>query len=145
MFTALKGGPLRGLRLDRRLSERIDIDPSTAAFQEMLTSDGQLLLGPESAAEWLQDHKRRESDSEFAESCAAFAKWFKRLIACAGLDSREKEVITLRYGADGTEPKTQKQIAKKFGVTRRRIGQIEKNAREKIERHARQKWLPTFP
>jgi RNA polymerase sigma factor (sigma-70 family) len=137
MFTALKGGRLPGLRLDRHLSDRDDID-GDGVFQEFLTSDGRLLLGRESAAEWKRDQERTEVGAEFMQ-------WLNHVIMDAGLDRREREIIMLRYGVDDGEPKTQKQIAKKLGVTRRRIGQIEKIAREKIERHAREKSRPAFP
>lgn len=58
---------------------------------------------------------------------------FNRAMAAAGLGDREKEIIVQRYGVDGDTEKTQKQIAKKMGLTPRRIGQIEKIAREKLE------------
>jgi RNA polymerase sigma factor (sigma-70 family) len=62
------------------------------------------------------------------------AERFNSLMEVAGLDDREREIIKERYGLnDAGKPKTQKQIARKLKLTRRRIGQIEKVAREKLE------------
>ncbi|SRR6266568_1202598 len=57
---------------------------------------------------------------------------FRRVMVDAGLDNREKEIISQRYGVDDGEQKTQKQIAKKLGLTRARVNQLEKIARGKI-------------
>jgi len=56
----------------------------------------------------------------------------------AGLDGREREVILQRYGLDNGELKTQRQIAKSMGLTRARIGQIEKTATGKLEARIRE-------
>ncbi len=41
------------------------------------------------------------------------------------LKEKEREVICLRFGLEGQEPKTLEEIGKKFGLTRERIRQIE--------------------
>jgi RNA polymerase primary sigma factor len=41
------------------------------------------------------------------------------------LPERERQVIELRYGLDGAEPRTLEQVGRTFGVTRERIRQIE--------------------
>jgi RNA polymerase sporulation-specific sigma factor len=51
----------------------------------------------------------------------------------AGLDSREQKVIALRYGMPDGVPKTHRQIGQELRLTRSRISQIEKAAREKLE------------
>jgi RNA polymerase sigma factor (sigma-70 family) len=56
------------------------------------------------------------------------------VLAEAGLDSREQKVIALRYGMFGDVPKTHRQIGEELRLTRSRISQIEKAAREKLER-----------
>jgi RNA polymerase sporulation-specific sigma factor len=63
---------------------------------------------------------------------------FRRVIMNAGLDGREREVILQRYGLDNGELKTQRQIAKSMGLTRARIGQIEKTATGKLEARIRE-------
>jgi RNA polymerase primary sigma factor len=45
--------------------------------------------------------------------------------ALASLPERELEVLTMRYGLGGTEPKTLEQIGRQLGLTRERVRQIE--------------------
>lgn len=44
------------------------------------------------------------------------------------LSDREKEIIILRYGLNGKEPLTQKEVAKLMGISRSYISRIEKKA-----------------
>ncbi len=44
------------------------------------------------------------------------------------LDSREKQVITMRYGLDGRKPLTQREVASKLEISRSYISRIEKKA-----------------
>jgi RNA polymerase sporulation-specific sigma factor len=59
---------------------------------------------------------------------------FMDVLAEVGLDSREQKVIALRYGVSGGVPKTHRQIGEQLRLTRSRISQIEKTAREKLQR-----------
>ena len=45
--------------------------------------------------------------------------------ALASLPDREREVVTLRYGIDGQEPRTLEEIGRCLGLTRERVRQIE--------------------
>ncbi len=45
-------------------------------------------------------------------------------------DSREKEIIIMRYGLYGTQPLTQRQIAEKLGISRSYVSRIEKRVIE---------------
>jgi RNA polymerase primary sigma factor len=54
-------------------------------------------------------------------------------LALKALPSREREVIELRYGLNGTEPLTLEQVGEAFGVTRERIRQIENNTLKKLK------------
>ena len=47
------------------------------------------------------------------------------LPALSSLPEREREVVTLRYGLGGTEPKTLEEIGRALGLTRERVRQIE--------------------
>lgn len=47
-------------------------------------------------------------------------------------DKREKYIIIRRYGLDGNEPETQKEIAKKLGISRSYVSRIEKKALERL-------------
>ena len=46
---------------------------------------------------------------------------------------REREIVTLRYGLGGRMPRTQREIAKKLGISRSYVSRIEKRALEKLE------------
>ena len=50
------------------------------------------------------------------------------------LTPREREVLTKRYGLDNTDEITQKEIAKKLGISRSYVSRIEKRAITKILR-----------
>lgn len=50
------------------------------------------------------------------------------------LTPREKEIIAKRYGLDNQDEKTQKEIAKEFGISRSYVSRIEKRAITKILR-----------
>ncbi len=49
------------------------------------------------------------------------------------LPERERQVIELRYGLDGTQPHTLEQVGRTFGVTRERIRQIENSTLKKLK------------
>jgi RNA polymerase primary sigma factor len=50
------------------------------------------------------------------------------------LDTREAEILTLRFGLDGSKPKTLEEVGRKFKVTRERVRQIQNIALTKLRR-----------
>ncbi len=50
------------------------------------------------------------------------------------LNKREKEIIELRYGLSNGICKTQREIAKMFGISRSYVSRIEKKAIEKLSK-----------
>ncbi len=50
------------------------------------------------------------------------------------LDPKEEKVLRLRFGLDGAEPKTLKEIGEMMNLSRERIRQIEAQALEKLNR-----------
>ena len=54
------------------------------------------------------------------------------------LGDRERQVLILRYGLDGSIPRTLEDVGKSFGITRERVRQIEHKALAKL-RHPQRK------
>ena len=50
------------------------------------------------------------------------------------LDEREYEIVKLRYGLENCGALTQREVAKKFGISRSYVSRIEKKALEKIKK-----------
>ncbi len=48
------------------------------------------------------------------------------------LDTRERQIIKLRYGLNGSEPMTQREVAILLGISRSYVSRIEKTALEKL-------------
>lgn len=49
------------------------------------------------------------------------------------LPEREKEIIILRYGLKGYQPRTQREVAKHLGISRSYVSRIEKRALERMK------------
>jgi len=60
------------------------------------------------------------------------------------LDEREKEIIKMRYGLDGEEPKTLEEVGEKLGISRERVRQLEQRALKKLKAVALKKHLKDF-
>lgn len=50
------------------------------------------------------------------------------------LDDREREIIVMRYGLFGKPALTQRETAKKLGISRSYVSRIEKRALEKLRK-----------
>ncbi len=61
--------------------------------------------------------------------------------ALATLAEREAQVISLRYGLDGSDPRTLEEVGRVFGVSRERIRQIEAKAMQKLRQPSRTRGL----
>ena len=73
--------------------------------------------------------------SDIAEEIDTKIKLEKlRVILSGCLDEREKKIIEMRYGLYGGEELTQRDIAKKLGISRSYVSRIEKSALEKLRR-----------
>jgi RNA polymerase primary sigma factor len=60
------------------------------------------------------------------------------------LDEREKQIIKMRYGLDGEEPKTLEEVGEKLGISRERVRQLEQRALKKLKAVALKKHLKDF-
>jgi len=57
-----------------------------------------------------------------------------RVILSGCLEEREKQIIEMRYGINGREELTQREIAKKLNISRSYVSRIEKSALEKLRK-----------
>lgn len=64
--------------------------------------------------------------------------------ALSGLSARESRIVELRYGLKDGQPLTLQDVAERFGLTRERIRQIEKEALAKLRRPAQARRLQSF-
>ncbi|MEW6107039.1 MAG: sigma-70 family RNA polymerase sigma factor, partial [Bacillota bacterium] len=75
------------------------------------------------------------SQSQLRETVATVLKELK---------PRQQEVLRLRFGLDGQEPQTLDQVARRFGLTRERIRQIEAQALKRLRHPKRSNRLRDF-
>jgi RNA polymerase nonessential primary-like sigma factor len=62
----------------------------------------------------------------------------------ATLDEREQHVIRMRYGLDDGQPRTLDQIGRRFGLSRERVRQIERETMAKLRHPSRAQVLRDF-
>ncbi|MCW3097674.1 MAG: polymerase sigma factor, sigma-70 family [Chthonomonadaceae bacterium] len=63
------------------------------------------------------------------------------MLALEDLTPRERDVILLRYGLNGDEPKTLEEVGRELEVTRERVRQIESSALTKLRKRSRTRRL----
>ncbi len=105
------------LRMQLRHTRR---EAGTVSLQEPLETgadSGMLTL-----ADVLPDLATMEEDCELRDAAAQL----RQLVTA--LPEREQQILTLRYGLDGTVPQTQQQIAAQFGISRSYVSRLEKHA-----------------
>jgi RNA polymerase primary sigma factor len=104
-----------------------DLSLSTAVGE-----DGSLELG-----DTLEQDTVPSAELELIRS--SFEEQIRALVS--ELDEKEAEVIRMRFGLDGEEPRTLQEIGEALGLSRERIRQIESKAKEKLRRSQRAQGL----
>jgi RNA polymerase primary sigma factor len=136
------------VHIERQLVQRLGREPSPEEIAEELeitTEEVREIMRMSQLPISLEKPIGEEEDSslgdfvedEAAESPFDTAQLLLRredvVNALNALPRREREVIELRYGLLGGEPRTLEEVGRAFGVTRERIRQIENNTLKKLE------------
>ena len=100
-----------------------DLSLSTAVGE-----DGTLELGDTIEQDTVPSVERQLMRSSFEEQIRSLV---------AELDDKERQVISMRFGLDGEDPRTLQEIGEALGLSRERIRQIESKAKEKLRRNQR--------
>lgn len=102
----------RKLQSEVSLSDSLDMDKegNALSLMDVISVDDTML-----------------EDLDAKESCVKV-----RQCVATCLTGREAEVIRLRYGLDGGEPLTQREVAAKYNISRSYVSRIEKKAVEKL-------------
>ena len=108
---------------EERVEMAMDAPGDTVSLDRPVGTEGEAELG-----EFIEDDEAQDPFIQAAEGAR------RQQLECALklLDNREREVICLRYGLDGTQPRTLSDVGKHFGLTRERIRQIEGRALAKL-------------
>jgi len=75
-----------------------------------------------------------EEDTDLIEQVAADEQRQQMRGALSVLDATEQLVLTRRYGLDGREQQTQRQVAGILGISRSYVSRLEKKAIAKLRR-----------
>jgi len=111
-----------GLDMER-VQIAMDAPGDTVSLDRPVGVDGDAVLG-----DFVQDGDAVDPFEMAAEVSAR--RQLDR--AMCMLDDREREVVILRYGLDGSSPRTLSDVGKRFDLTRERIRQIEGRALSKL-------------
>jgi RNA polymerase sigma factor (sigma-70 family) len=98
------------------------VDSVNAAFQESSAEDNAVL-----------DEDIQDSRIVLPEDALGTDEEIAKAVELLGeIEPREAEALRLRFGLDGNEPLTLKEIGRKIGLTRERIRQIQRSALTKL-------------
>lgn len=110
---------------------------------EMVSFDSPVKKGEESESvfgDFMEDEKEKGPEGELIES--SMKKDVRALLEV--LTEKEREIITLRYGLDGEEALSLKEIGEKYNLTKERIRQIEKKALEKMREEGEKRSVDSY-
>jgi RNA polymerase nonessential primary-like sigma factor len=115
-----------GLELDMpeaRITELLEYSRDLVSLDQTVGADEESRLG-----DFIED-----ADAAVAEDAVAFQmmKGDVRNVLST-LEDRERDVVILRFGLDGHQPRTLEQIGKQFGLSRERVRQIERETMSKL-------------
>ena len=110
----------------------LQVGGTDLSLSSTVGEDGTLELGDTLEQETVPSVENQLIRSSFEEQMRALV---------SELDAKEREVIEMRFGLGGDEPKTLQEIGEALGLSRERIRQIESKAKEKLRRSQRARSL----
>ena len=129
-------GELERLPTIAELAERTSLPPAEVEQLLLAAGDDVSLSTAVGDDGGLELGDTLEQDSVPSAEVEMIRSSFERRIQgmVSGLDEKEREVIRMRFGLDGEEPRTLQEIGEAMGLSRERIRQIESRAKEKLRR-----------
>jgi RNA polymerase primary sigma factor len=112
--------PMKTLQIIRRAMKALHSSP-----QAPVSEDGEAV----DFSDLFEDFRHEAPEDKIAQS-EEFKTILKLLEA---IDERDARVLKLRFGLEGQEPLTLKQIGREVGLTRERVRQIEVDALKKLQ------------
>ncbi|MBR3238064.1 MAG: RNA polymerase sporulation sigma factor SigK [Oscillospiraceae bacterium] len=128
--------PEKGVKLSSYVSRCIE-NEILMAFRGKRKSEGDVSLSEaldveeEGGALSYLDVLAQEDDLAERIGSAELCRQLREAVDAA-LTPREAEIVRLRYGLQGGEPMTQRQLAEGLGISRSYVSRIEKKALEKL-------------
>jgi RNA polymerase primary sigma factor len=126
---------------DEEVAAALGVDAEQVQRHRMLSLDPislSLSIGEDTDTELIEMLVDESCDSPLDEAIrATHADDVRDLLG--SLTSREQRILELRFGFDGTGPRTLEQVGVEFGLTRERIRQIEAKAMAKLRHPARER------
>ncbi len=104
-------------------------------INELITTTTSLSapIGKEGTAQFM-DLIEDESAVSSGDKMASFLQRERILEMLKAMTPREKEILTLRFGLEDGIARTLETTAKRFGISRERVRQIENNAIKKLKK-----------
>ena len=110
---------------EQEVEKLLKVSGDDLSLSTVVGEDGSLELGDTLEQETIPSVELQLIKSSFEEQ-------IRNLVA--ELDEKERDVLRMRFGLDGEEPKTLQEIGEALGLSRERIRQIESKAKEKLRR-----------
>ncbi len=118
-----------------RVREVLDVPAEPVSLASPVGAEGEAELG-----DLLEDRVR---DTPLDEASSGMLRSHLAALM-GGLNDRERQVLTLRFGLDGGSCRTLQEVGRALGVTRERARQIESRALQKLRESARAGGLRDF-
>jgi RNA polymerase primary sigma factor len=113
---------------EHEVENALKVSGDDLSLSAAVGEDGTLELGDTIEQDTVPSVERQLMRSSFEEQIRSLV---------AELDEKERQVISMRFGLDGEDPRTLQEIGEAMGLSRERIRQIESKAKEKLRRNQR--------